>query len=237
MRLLLCVLCVLSLPLAVYAGDPPAPPPPSESEDGALAWDDAAPALVCEDPQRFWPGSCRGTFTLTVQAKRAMRPLRAVLTEASSPDAQVLYEYEPVTLAPGQRWQVPRSPTLQRAGRWLLVLTYADAAGVERQLAAQVVVTNPARGAAEQACGVCSGEFKRWGLRGLEWCNCRPADAGKPCQDGRECEGTCLAVKPKTPSDAPGQCSALKTMFGCHTRIEHDPTHPAGRRTTTICAD
>lgn len=249
MRTLITLLALLTLTTAAHAGDPPAPPtaaeptspappPPSESEDGALSWDDAAPKLVCEDQAVFWSGSCRGELRATVRAKRVMQPLRATLTELSGRGMKVLYEYEHTTVAAGTTWQTPRTLQITRAGSWRFVLTYKDEARRERQLSATVEVTNPARAAAEAQCKACSGSFGPWGIRQREWCNCGTRDAGKPCDDERGCEGACLVNKNReTPRDAAGVCAPRKVIFGCHTKLIHDPKHPAGRVTTQICAD
>jgi hypothetical protein len=245
MRTLITLLALTALTTTAHAGDPPAaaertspvPPPPSESEDGALSWDDAAPKLVCEEQERFWSGSCHGELRATVRAKRRMKPLRVSMRQLGFTSEGVLYELGPTEVAAGDAWQTPPL-RVQKASRWLLVLTYEDEAGRERQLSATVDVTNPAREAAEAQCKVCSGSFGPWGIQQREWCNCATRDAGKRCDDERGCEGACLVNKNrKTPRDAAGVCAPRKVIFGCHTKLIHDPKHPAGRVTTRICAD
>lgn len=50
----------------------------------------------------------------------------------------------------------------------------------------------PARRRAIAECEACHGVWRRWGMLQREACNCRTADAGRACEDGRDCEGLCL---------------------------------------------
>jgi hypothetical protein len=211
-------------------------PPTTTSPDASLSWDDPAPALVCQDQRQFWAGSCAGEFTLTLHADQPIRPLRATLT-ADHSGSHTLYEYEDRALVAGQRWQLPRPLRIHQADRWTLTLTYVDASGQERQIAASASVTNPAREAVQAQCVECKGELRAWGILGREWCNCGTKDAGQPCDDERDCEGACLAIKDATPRDKPGVCAPRKTMFGCRSYVMYTPNHPAGRVTHYICGD
>lgn len=53
-------------------------------------------------------------------------------------------------------------------------------------------VVIPARRRAMAECEACHGVWRRWGMLQREACNCRTGDAGRACEDGRDCEGLCL---------------------------------------------
>jgi hypothetical protein len=83
------------------------------------------------------------------------------------------------------------------------------------------------------ACDACGGLWAAHGVAQIESCVCRTKDAGKPCRDGADCSGSCIADEKKfeivQPGPPPrgfylGQCSIYDTTFGCFKVI------PAGIR-------
>jgi hypothetical protein len=81
------------------------------------------------------------------------------------------------------------------------------------------------RPATKEACAACQGKWGRHGLAEAESCLCRTKDGGRPCLDGAECEGQCVArdadfvVVQKGPparGHYQGKCSEFDTTFGCH---------------------
>jgi hypothetical protein len=89
------------------------------------------------------------------------------------------------------------------------------------------------RPATKEACAACQGKWGRHGLADAESCLCRTKDGGRPCLDGAECQGQCVArdgdfvVVQKGPPPRghyKGKCSEFDTTFGCHRFV------PAGAR-------
>jgi hypothetical protein len=87
----------------------------------------------------------------------------------------------------------------------------------------------------KEACDACHGLWEKHGLAQVEGCLCRMQDAGKPCRDGGECKGQCVAdeghfkvVETSTPPKGyfEGRCSEYDTTFGCHRFI---PTGARGK--------
>jgi hypothetical protein len=81
------------------------------------------------------------------------------------------------------------------------------------------------RPATKEACAACQGKWGRHGLAEAESCLCRTKDGGRPCLDGAECQGQCVArdgdfvVVEKGPPPRghyKGKCSEFDTTFGCH---------------------
>ena len=103
-------------------------------------------------------------------------------------------------------------------------------------ISAPVVVTSPAREAAEAACKACNGEWSvhvtprappEAGLDPGETCNCRTTDAGKACHDSDDCQGWCVAtgftVVETRGADqygyTSGTCSELVDRYTCGSPI------------------
>ena len=84
------------------------------------------------------------------------------------------------------------------------------------------------------AAAACNGKWGRHGMADVESCLCRTKDKGRPCLDGAECEGQCVAgdkdfvVVDKGPPPRghyKGLCSEFDVTFGCHRFV------PRGART------
>lgn len=103
-----------------------------------------------------------------------------------------------------------------------------------------------------ESCQACRGLWAVHGLDDKESCNCRTTDAGKRCQDGVDCQGSCIASKddpqvevldPGPPARGVfvGRCSELVTAFGCNRVIERGATArgpvPLGEPPPIICVD
>jgi hypothetical protein len=65
--------------------------------------------------------------------------------------------------------------------------------------------------------GACLREGGCWGAIGVysdtPECNCPTTDAGAPCTDGDECEGSCIA---EDCSVGEGTCSPMMIWHGCN---------------------
>jgi hypothetical protein len=86
----------------------------------------------------------------------------------------------------------------------------------------------------EQVCRDKGGDWVRQGMLGMYGCVLKAADAGKPCNNGSECQfGSCVFREathvPGTPRA--GTCAATDSQFGCYSRVEHGEVMPA------LCAD
>jgi hypothetical protein len=106
--------------------------------------------------------------------------------------------------------------------------------------------------ATPEGCRACRGLWAVHGLDDKPSCNCRTADAGKRCRDGRDCQGMCIvsADKPEVEllqAGPPargffvGHCSALVTVFGCNRLLERGASAagpgPVAEPPPTICVD
>jgi len=83
-------------------------------------------------------------------------------------------------------------------------------------------------------CAARGGEMRPVGRLQSVQCVIRYADAGKPCTDGAQCQGACLAsadARPAVGAAASGFCAADSNRFGCRTVIEHGQAKP------TLCID
>jgi hypothetical protein len=105
-------------------------------------------------------------------------------------------------------------------------------ASVGATTAAPVAAAKPAapaeRPETKAACDAAGGVWDRRGLENREGCLLRTKDSGRPCRDGTECEGDCLAdengfeVVDKGPPPKGfwrGRCSEHDTTFGCYRAI------------------
>ena len=143
-----------------------------------------------------------------------------------------------IRLEPGDTWQ--HELTLAETGTYevgLNPIVIYDAEGPDiepRQVT--LTVDNPAREQAEAACRECNGDWGRHGMLGLEGCNCRNADAGTPCDDGSDCEGSCI----QDPSGSGFVCSEFQTLWGCHTYLPDGwskERHPKNTLLPSRCID
>jgi len=90
--------------------------------------------------------------------------------------------------------------------------------------------------ARETECRAIGGEWSRFGVRdhlcNVYSCAERTTDAGKPCSNRADCEHLCITkAAPKIGAAARGECSAVKTSFGCFTYVD------GGRIVGRVCAD
>jgi hypothetical protein len=88
----------------------------------------------------------------------------------------------------------------------------------------------------EQECRAAGGEWSRFGVHdhlcGIYSCAERTRDAGKPCRNRADCEHLCVtSAQPRIGAEAAGQCSAIKTSFGCFTHVD------GGRIVGRVCVD
>jgi hypothetical protein len=89
---------------------------------------------------------------------------------------------------------------------------------------------------AERECRARNGQWARFGVRdhlcNVYSCAERTGDGGKPCRDRSDCEHLCIATRDApVGAEVPGQCSAVKTSFGCATHVDQ------GRVVGRICVD
>lgn len=90
--------------------------------------------------------------------------------------------------------------------------------------------------ASEEKCRAAGGEWARFGVHAhlcnLYSCAPRTQDAGKPCRNRADCEHLCITRAPaRIGAEAAGECSAVKTSFGCFTHVD------GGRIVGRVCAD
>ena len=90
--------------------------------------------------------------------------------------------------------------------------------------------------AAEQVCHAAGGQWGRFGaldyLCNVYSCAERTRDAGKPCRDRADCEHLCITNQPpRIGMEAIGQCTAVKTSFGCFTHVD------GGRIVGRVCIE
>jgi hypothetical protein len=88
----------------------------------------------------------------------------------------------------------------------------------------------------EKECRAAGGEWSRFGVHdhlcGIYSCAERTKDAGKPCHNRAECEHLCVTSSPpRIGAEAMGQCTAVKTSFGCFTHVD------GGRIVGRVCLD
>jgi hypothetical protein len=88
----------------------------------------------------------------------------------------------------------------------------------------------------EEQCRAAGGEWSRFGVRdhlcNVYSCAERTKDAGKPCSNRADCEHLCITrAAPKIGAPAQGECSAVKTSFGCFTYVD------GGKIVGRVCAD
>jgi hypothetical protein len=86
----------------------------------------------------------------------------------------------------------------------------------------------------ERDCIAKGGEWKREGMNQIFGCLQKADDAGKPCQDGSECQfRRCGYRGPLPPPTEPvtGACAATNNSFGCYAHVHN------GKVTGRICVD
>jgi hypothetical protein len=90
--------------------------------------------------------------------------------------------------------------------------------------------------AKELECRAAGGQWSRFGVHdhlcGIYSCAERTQDAGKPCRDRADCEHLCVTNSPpRIGAEAMGQCTAVKTSFGCFTHVD------GGKIVGRVCLD
>lgn len=80
----------------------------------------------------------------------------------------------------------------------------------------------------EQECQQQGGSWGPQGMLGTDMCNLPTIDAGQPCTDISQCEGTCLAGSDTTVNA--GTCSPYTLNFGCFEIFQ-------GGERMTLCVD
>ena len=88
----------------------------------------------------------------------------------------------------------------------------------------------------EEQCRAAGGAWARYGVRdhlcNVYSCAERTRDAGKPCANRADCEHLCITkAPPKLGAEVTGECSAVKTSFGCFTYVD------GGKIVGRVCAD
>lgn len=118
-----------------------------------------------------------------------------------------------------------------------------EASVVDEQLAPiahgtlSITVHNRGRDAALEACRQCQGRWGRWGMLQNEGCNCRATDAGRPCEDGADCEGLCVptGVRVVTPP-LPARCTCPEGCpCGSNPRASFRPARGRGIACSIQC--
>jgi len=90
--------------------------------------------------------------------------------------------------------------------------------------------------AKETECRAAGGEWSRFGVHdhlcGIYSCAERTKDAGKACSNRADCEHLCVTKAPaQLGAQAAGECTAVKTTFGCFTHVD------GGRIVGRVCVD
>jgi hypothetical protein len=90
--------------------------------------------------------------------------------------------------------------------------------------------------AKEAECRAAGGQWSRFGVHdhlcGIYSCAERTKDAGKPCRNRADCEHLCVTNgPPRIGAEAIGQCTAVKTSFGCFTHVD------GGKIVGRVCLD
>ena len=80
-------------------------------------------------------------------------------------------------------------------------------------------------------CESAGGVWDTWGLSPIPACNYRTSDAGTPCTDSSQCEGSCIGWIEECDQGSAGVCSDYRATFGCHCFL-----HEAGGN-EPLCAD
>jgi hypothetical protein len=94
-----------------------------------------------------------------------------------------------------------------------------------------------AQKARQSECRVAGGQWQRWGIHdhlcNIYSCVERTKDAGKPCRNRADCEHQCItkSTTARIGAEAPGECAALKTSYGCNTYVD------GGKIVGRICVD
>ncbi len=201
-------------------------------------------ALACKDEHR----DCSATVPIGVvnctDTPVVLEQIWLRAWKASPNDGYIQLTFDHPTLQPGEaRGREVHVSSEQH--RELEAYGWRSAAARERgeplELLARgsVTITNPALRVAQAECRACNGIWGPVGMMGTLTCNCATKDAGETCDDGDDCEGTCLFEKmlvleaPQAPRCDPGgacsaklglgrpqgKCSATRMVFGCKSRI------------------
>jgi hypothetical protein len=202
-------------------------------DDGTIAIEAPIADSVCEDPDRFWPGSC--TVPIVITVRNCTGDAVQVSEIALAGDGWTMIQW---TLeagagpAPGETWTFSRTTALPD-GTYQIHVSADNGSPLQTDWV-ELVVTNTTLEKAEAACTACSGVFGAHGMMGIVGCLCGTADAGRPCDDGDDCEGECIST------DTGFACSDHVTVFGCHSYLPPGWSalpHPAPVKIPYKCVD
>lgn len=196
--------------------------------------DPVTPALSCGTPPTFQPGVCRATIGVAI-ANGTDEALTIDRIGVVSPTGDLVeYRFDDTTVPARGVWRSPRRLSVSGEGAHRLTAHLLDS---PQHASLVFAVTNPELEAAKARCRACDGVFGAWGMAGHVGCNCRNADGGQPCNDGRDCIGDCLTAA-DTPSGFAGRCADLVTTFGCRNIIPDGASEQAPpMRARSICTD
>lgn len=160
------------------------------------------------------------------------RPIALRRARETRPDGGgIEWSFDLVSIAPGTS-DVRRVRFFdEREDARTADVSVVDERGVEWRWRGAYRVRNPARRRALAACEACQGLWGRWGISQFEGCNCRTRDAGRACEDGRDCEGLCVPTGSRvvTPAvEARCECPA-----GC--RCSGRPRRGANQTVEALC--
>jgi hypothetical protein len=230
---------------------PSLPAPPVCNRDGFGFEVERSLDLAC-DANLF----CHGDAHLRVRNCRAAS--LAAQFHLSFPERVVNIELAPI--APGRDVSYPVH--LGREESPVVSARFSTDDGLDAAIVSTLHVTASARDRARAECDACHGDWGRHGMLGLEGCLCRMADAGRECEDARDCEGECVATghrivrqghPPRRLANgtipvaetlvvAVGRCSEFRAQFGCHAYVpegarESGPQPLRLLPLATICRD
>lgn len=191
-------------------------------------------ALDCGTPPNFQPGSCLTTFhvSITNGTDEALTIDRIDLQQLTG--GLKYYSFDDSTVPARGTWSPSRRLSVALEGAYRLTVHLR---GSLLEVSRGFDVTSPQLEAAKERCRACDGVFGSWGMTSHIGCNCRNADRGEPCNDGRDCLGDCLAGS-DPPAGFAGRCAEHVTTFGCHGVIPDGwRDQPPPRRAHMICVD
>jgi hypothetical protein len=216
---------------SVASSEPPPPALPACNADGFGFAVETPYDLPCDDRM-----DCRGAPRFRVRNCREDGALEVQLRIGPPGDApQTLIDFAPVE--PGHDVIFPLR--VGRGGAFAVSARFTADDGLDAAVMTNLIVTASVRDRAVAACEACHGEWGRHGMMQIESCICRTADAGRECEDARDCEGECLATGHRvvrrghgprrlpngtisvaeTLAVAIGRCSEFRAAFGCHAYV------------------
>lgn len=197
------------LPVPLRSGPPPGPDLCRGANAVTLRETASQRDLVCSDGHR----ACRAYLEVVVRncTKAAVALQKIVVKDIGLDQGEAWVEARGVVLSRGEAWRHELTTVIART-----YSVYALVGSVEaptQSQAHQFTIENPARRRAMAACEACHGHWGSHGILNREGCICGTSDGGKPCSDGRDCEGMCLA------DDDGAWCATRVTTFGCRRHL------------------